>query len=336
MTKIDRLMSFLIRRLSFYFIAFLAAITFNFLLPRMMPGDPVEFMLSQANLVMDEVAYDALKKTLGFVDGPLWEQYLAYIKSVFTLDLGTSTKFFPSPVSNLLSGAFIWTIFLAGSATLISFSLGSFLGIFASWKRGGWFDSIFSPTIMIFQSFPAIVVSLLCLYGLAIALKWFPTGYAYDPALDPSFSWEFISSVLYHVALPLGSLVVVQTGGFWISMRNNMINLLGEDYITMAKAKGLGTLRVIFNYAARNALLPSITALSMSIGFILSGAMITELIFNYPGLGFMLFEAIVGRDYPLIQGQLLLITATMLFANFTADLLYVFVDPRLRTGEVTK
>lgn len=323
-------MSFIFRRVVFYLFAFLVAIVINFLLPRSMPGDPVTVMFSQSASMMDAEALEALKATFGFVEGPLWKQFLIYVKSVFTFDLGTSVRFYPQPVTEILGRAFGWTFFLVGTATVLSFALGSFMGIFAAWYRGGFFDSFLSPLMLVIQSIPPVVVSILALFIFGVLLQWLPTGYAYSPEKIPSFTLSFILDVLEHAVLPVFTLVLVQIGGFLMTMRNNMINILNEDYITLGRAKGLTVFRLIFQYCARNAILPSVTAFSMALGFVFGGSLITEIVFNYPGLGYLLFQGILARDYPLIQGQLLIMTFAMLSANLIADLLYVYLDPRLK------
>ncbi|WP_262273174.1 ABC transporter permease [Microvirga yunnanensis] len=323
-------MAFLFRRLGFYLAAFLAAATVNFFLPRLMPGNPVEIMFSSAGSDLSADNLEALKLTFGFVEGPLWQQYLAYLHSVFTGDLGRSIKYFPLPVTELLGRALVWTVGLMGTATLISFTLGTVLGIMAAWRRGSTFDVVFSVGAIMATSMPAMVLSLVALFFFGFELNWFPTGYAADPALDPAFSWPYVSSVVRHGILPVLTLSIVLTGGFLVTMRNNMINLLGEDYIVMARAKGLSDRRVMFWYAARNALLPTVSSLAIAIGTVLGGSLVTEVVFNYPGLGNTLYQAILARDYPVIQGQLLIMTLAMLTANFIVDVSYVLLDPRLR------
>ncbi|EHN69539.1 MULTISPECIES: ABC transporter permease [Aliivibrio] len=326
-------MGFFLRRLSFYFIALVVAATINFIIPRAMPGDPVTMMFANATTQVTPERIEAMKQLLGFVDGPLYEQYFIYIKNILTWELGTSIKFYPLSVNDLLGGAFGWSLFLAGTAVILSFSLGSILGIFAAWKRGSAYDTFISPGMLVIQAVPQVVIAMLAMFTFAVGLKWFPTGYAYTPGTIPDWtSWAFIKDVAYHAILPLFCAAIVQIGGFLINMRNNMINLLGEDYITMAKGKGLSENRVVFNYAARNAMLPSVTALSMSLGMAIGGQLIVEIIFNYPGLGSVLFNAITSRDYQVLQGQLLIMTLFMLFFNLLADMLYVVLDPRLRKG----
>ncbi|CAN7202625.1 ABC transporter permease [Devosia sp. LjRoot3] len=323
-------MTFLLRRLAFYLAAFIAAATVNFFLPRLMPGDPIQIMFASAGSELSLENLNALKLTFGFIDAPIGEQYLRYLQSVFTGDLGRSIKYFPLPVTELLGRALVWTLGLVGIATLFSFALGTFLGVMAAWRRGTIFDSIVSLTAIFSSSVPAVVVSLIMLFLFGYTLGWFPNGYAADPLLDPGFNWTYISSVIHHGTLPMLTMVIVLTGGFAVTMRNNMINLLGEDYIVMGRAKGLADSRVMLWYAARNALLPTVSSLAIALGTVLGGSLVTEVVFNYPGLGNTLYQAIIARDYPVIQGQLLIMTAAMLIANFAVDLSYVLLDPRLK------
>ncbi|WP_234495156.1 ABC transporter permease [Vibrio maritimus] len=326
-------MGYFLRRLSFYMVALLVAATINFIIPRAMPGDPVTMMFANATVQVTPERIAAMKELLGFVDGNYFVQYLHYMKNILSWELGTSIQFFPLSVNTLLGSAFGWSLFLAGSAVILSFSIGSVLGIFAAWKRGSKFDTFVTPGMLIIQAMPQVVIAMMAMFIFAIGLKWFPTGYAYTAGTLPDWtSWAFIKDVLYHAVLPLFCATVIQIGGFLVNMRNNMINLLNEDYITMAKGKGLSENRVVFNYAARNALLPSVTALSMSLGVAIGGQLIVEIIFNYPGLGSVMLNAIHARDYQVLQGQLLIMTLFMLFFNLAADMLYVVLDPRLRKG----
>ncbi|MCL9775078.1 MULTISPECIES: ABC transporter permease [Vibrio] len=326
-------MGYFLRRLSFYCMALLVAATINFIIPRAMPGDPVTMMFAHTTVQITPERIAAMKELLGFVDGNYFVQYIAYMKNILSWELGTSVQFFPLSVNSLLGSAFGWSLFLAGCAVVLSFSIGSVLGIFAAWKRGSRFDTFITPGMLIVQAIPQVVIAMLALFIFAIGLKWFPTGYAYTAGTTPDWtSWTFLKDVLYHAVLPLICATIIQIGGFLVNMRNNMINLLNEDYITMAKGKGLSENRVVFNYAARNAMLPSVTALSMSLGMALGGQLIIEIIFNYPGLGSVMLNAIHARDYQVLQGQLLIMTLFMLFFNLVADMLYVVLDPRLRKG----
>ena len=327
-------MDFFLRRLSFYAMALLFAATLNFILPRAMPGDPVTMMFANAMAHVTPERIEAMKKLLGFVDAPLYQQYFSYLANIFTGNWGLSIKFYPIEVTELLSGAVGWSLFLTGTAIILAFCIGSVLGIFAAWRRGSHYDAFISPSMLVVQSIPSVVIAMLVLYTFAIGLEWFPSGNAYTSGTLPDFgSRAFYKDVAYHAVLPLFCATIGQIGGFLISMRNNMINLLNEDYITLAKAKGLSENRVVFNYAARNSMLPSVTALSMALGSAISGQLIVEMIFNYPGLGTVLLNAIHARDYQVLQGQLLLMTMFMLFFNFMADLMIVYLDPRLRKGK---
>jgi peptide/nickel transport system permease protein len=323
-------MKFLVRRIIFYLVAFIVAITVNFSLPRMMPGDPFEIMFASAQGKITPEQLPALKAQYGFVSGPWYVQYGAYLKSVFTWDLGPSILFFPTPVSEVIGYALPWTLFIAGSATLISIIVGSLLGVYAAYHQGGWFDRFFSPTFLVLGAFPAVVMTMILFYIFGLVLEWFPISYGYNPDLDPGWNLPFIGSLLYHGFLPILSMVLISIGGWLFNMRNSMINLLSEDYITMGVAKGLSKIRVMYHYAARNAILPVVTAISMAIAYIVGGAIFVEIVFNYPGLGNLMLKGVMTRDYPLIQALMLIIVICVLLANFIADLLYIWLDPRLR------
>ena len=323
-------MGFLARRLAFYLIAFLVAVTLNFALPRMMPGDPFQIMFAAAQGKMSADALPAIKAQYGFVEGPWYAQYLAYLKSVFTWNLGPSVLLFPTPVTSVLAYALPWTLFLTGTSTLISIVIGSLLGVYAAYHRGGKFDTIASPAFLVIGAFPAVVVAMLLFYVFGLMLEWFPVAYGYDPNLKPGLTLAFLGSVAYHAILPITSMVLVSIGGWLFGMRNSMINLLGEDFITMAIAKGLPKRRIMFQYAARNAILPVVTQISMAIAFVAGGALFVEIVFNYPGLGNLMLKGVQARDYPMIQALMLIIVICVLSANFVADLLYLWLDPRLR------
>jgi len=261
----------------------------------------------------------------------MWEQYWSYLGSVARLDFGISTVQFPEPTASLLFYGATWTLVLVGLAIFFAFTIGSFMGIHAAWHRGGFFDSFFTPINVMLNAFTPAIVALLLFYAFSLQLQWFPLGRAHSTQIYPGFTFEFIGNVLYHATLPVLSIFLVSFGGWHLGMRNVMINLLNEDFVILAKAKGLSDRRVRYRYVARNAILPQITALALSIGFLLGGALVTEQVFNYPGLGKFTFTAIGARDYSFIQGQLLLLTASVLVANLLSDIANVILDPRLRT-----
>lgn len=202
---------FFLRRLSFYLVALLVAATLNFIIPRAMPGDPVTMMFANASVQVTPERIAAMKELLGFVDGPIYIQYFSYIKNILSWELGTSIQFYPLSVNSLLGSAFGWSLFLAGTAVVLSFSIASVLGIFAAWKRGSKYDAFVTPGTLIIQAIPQMVIAMLALFTFAIGLKWFPSGYAYTPGTIPDWtSWEFIKNVGYHAVLPLFCATIVQ------------------------------------------------------------------------------------------------------------------------------
>jgi peptide/nickel transport system permease protein len=322
---------FIARRIGFYLVAAWVSVTLNFLLPRLMPGDPASVIFGRAQGRMTPESLEAMKEAYGLSDDPLLVQYWSYLKSVFTLDLGVSFVYFPTPVTEVIGTGLRWTLLLGLTAVILSFIIGSILGVFGAWKRGGVFDSVFPPLLLFIGSFPYFWLATVMLYFFAFKWDIFPIRHAYEAGLVPGWDWEFIKSVLYHLILPATSILIVSIGGWVLGMRNAMISTLAEDYVTMAEAKGLDERRVMFAYAARNALLPNITAFGMALGFVLSGALLTEVVFSYPGLGYQLLNSVRGLDYPLMQGLFLMITFSVLAANLLVDLLYVRLDPRVRS-----
>ncbi len=323
-------MSYLYRRLIFYLVALWAAITLNFAIPRMMPGNPAEVIYAQhsAQLSGNPHALDAIKASLGISDDPMPLQYWHYIVNLAHGNLGTS--FFYGPVTDIIRDRMPWTLFLLGLASVLAFILGTLLGIYCSWRHGGLADSILVPVTALTSSFPTFFLSLLFVYYIGFDLGWFPTGGSYDQGTAPHLSIAFLWNMLYHAILPAFVILITSIGGWLLGMRNAMINTLAEDYVQMAVAKGLRERRIMIMYAARNAILPQITGFAMAIAFIVGGAFLTELVFNYQGVGFALVNAVNNLDYPLLQGLLLFITCCVLFANLIADLIYARLDPRVR------
>jgi peptide/nickel transport system permease protein len=323
-------MRFLSRRIGFYLIAAWASITLNFFLPRMMPGDPASAMFARFQGQVRPEQIEAMRKAYGLSDAPLIEQYFTYLQHLLRGDFGLSISSFPAPVTDVIMTSLSWTLLLGLVATIISFVLGSILGVLGAWKRGGLTDSVLPPLLLFIGSFPYFWLASVALFFMAFRWGWFPLSHAYESGLSPEWSLEFIKSAGYHVVLPALTIIVVSVGGWLLGMRNTMVSILAEDYITMAEAKGLSQRRIMFAYAARNALLPNVTAFGMALGFVLSGALLTEIVFAYPGLGFQLLNAVRTLDYPLMQGIFLMITFAVLGANLIVDVLYVRLDPRVR------
>lgn len=323
-------MRYLLKHLGLYMMAAWASLTLNFLLPRMMPGDPASAMFGRFKGQLQPEALLALREAFGFTNEPVLTQYVKYVSHMLRGDLGVSVAYFPAKVTTVIGTGLMWTLFLTGFAVVLSFVLGTLLGVYAAWRRGGYLDSILPPTLVLLGAFPYFWLAMIGLYFLGFVLDWFPLRHAYDDALAPGLSLPFIGSVLEHLALPATVIVVATLGGWMLGMRNTMIGVLSEDYITMAQAKGLSQRRIMFSYAARNALLPNVTGFGMALGFVLSGSLLTEIVFSYPGQGYLLVQAVRNQDYPLMQGLFLTITLAVLGANWLVDIIYVWLDPRTR------
>jgi peptide/nickel transport system permease protein len=325
-------MEYVLRRIGFYALAAWASLTLNFLLPRLMPGNPGDALAAQLQGRVPPETLAAMEEAYGISDDPIWQQYVSYLGNVFRGELGVSISAFPAPVGEVIQTAVGWTLLLGGVAVIISFLVGTALGMIAAWRRGSWADSFLPPFLQLIGSFPYFWLAMLALFFLGLQWGAFPLRHSYSNDLSPEFSLEFFASVVKHLVLPAGTIIIVSVGGWVLSMRNSMIATLSEDYVTMAEAKGLSQRRVMFSYAARNAMLPNLTQFGMALGFVIGGSLITEIVFAYPGLGYQLITAVRRLDYPLMQGIFLMITLAVLAANLIVDLLYVRLDPRVRRG----
>jgi peptide/nickel transport system permease protein len=257
-------------------------------------------------------------------------QYFQYLNNLFHGNMGTSFTYFPTPVSTVLLQELPWTLALVGTSVLISFTLGSLIGVLIAWKRGSFIDGVLPPLLTFFSAIPYFWLALVALYILAYTLNWFPLNGGYDTSATIGWNTDFLLSALKHALLPAFTIVLASIAGWMLGMRNAMITTLTEDYVLLAEAKGLSERRVMFSYAARNAILPNVTGFALSLGFVVGGSLLTEVVFSYPGIGFALLQAAQNSDYPLLQGIFLLIALAVLGANFIADLVYVVLDPRVR------
>jgi peptide/nickel transport system permease protein len=329
-------MAFIIRRLVFYLVAAWVALTINFFIPRLMPGNPVESIMAKFPGTLQPAAYHALEAMLGVGHpGSLWHQYTTYLVDILHFNFGTSVSEYPAQVSTLLAETLPWTIILVGSATVIAFLIGTALGIAAGWRHGGRLDRVM-PGLMFLQAIPYFFFALILLELFAVRLHVFPIAQGYSQGLVPGWHWDFISSALYHSLLPAITIVLASIAGWMLQMRNVMITTIGEDYVVAAQAKGLPNRRVVLTYAARNAILPQLQGFGLAVGFVVSGALVMEIVFSYPGIGLLLVSAVTSNDYPLMQAIFLVITFAVLLANLIVDLIIVFVDPRARTREATR
>lgn len=318
------------RRLFFYLVTATVAISLDFLIPRMIPGNPVDAILAKMQgVTITPAIVRALDLQFGVnTNASLWGQYAHYWNNVLHGNLGLSSGNGFEAVSTVIRQALPYTLGLIGVATVISFALGTLIGALAAWKRGSWLDNLL-PAVTFFQAAPYFFLAFLAIDLFAIKLGWFPSGRAAMVTDFPTFTWTYISDALNHAVLPALTIVVASAAGWILSMRNVMLTTMDEDYVLVAAAKGLRKGRVIW-YAARNAILPSISGFALAIGFIVSGALLTEIVFSYPGLGSLLLQAVSNNDYALMQGLFLFITFAVLAANLFADFVYVFVDPRTR------
>ncbi len=325
-------MRYFLRRILFLIGTLWVAVTINFFLPRMMPGNPVEAMMARlhekGNLTPATV--NAIRAMLGIKNVPLPQQYWIYLGEVIHFNFGVSYTYFPYSVRYMVGQALPWTLVLVGVATVISFGVGTGLGIVAASHRGKTQDSIFTTIASFTNTFPYFWFGLVALYFLAFVFKWFPLAGAYTQMAVPNLSLSFLLDAAYHGILPGLTIVVASIGGWLLGMRNNMINTLGEDYVLLAQAKGLSEGWVSYMYVARNALLPNITGFAIALGFVVGGSLLTEIVFSYPGVGYLLYNAVINEDYPLMQALFLVIVVCVVLANFVADLVYVLFDPRVR------
>ena len=323
----------LLRKIGFYLVALWAAVTLNFFIPRALPGSPVDAVLAKLALrgPVDPHTREAIEVMLGADnDRSLIQEYFAYLGGLFTGDLGVSVTYFHTPVSAVVGQSLPWTLILVGLATTFTFLLGMVLGTVAGWRRGTWLDSLI-PATTILQAVPYFWLALLFIYVLSVNLGLFPISGGYDYTLvRPAFDYPFLSNAVYYGFLPALTIVLSSLGGWLLGMRNMMVSTLSEDYILTAEAKGLSPRRVMIMYAARNAMLPSVSGFAISLGFVVSGSIVVETVFSYPGVGFTMLQAVQNNDYPLMQGMFLIITVSVLAANLVVDLLYGVIDPRTR------
>ncbi|MBV9445119.1 MAG: ABC transporter permease [Streptosporangiaceae bacterium] len=318
----------------FYLVTAWVALTINFFIPRAMPGNAVQSIMSKfPNL--QPAAYRALEALLGVGHpGSIWSQYTSYLDDIFHFNFGTDVSQYPASVSSLLGQTLPWTVTLVGTATVIAFLIGTGLGILAGWRHGGSLDRVL-PGLMFLQAIPYFFFALILLELFASKFHVFPLGQGYAQGLIPGWHWDFISSAVYHSLLPALTIVLTSIAGWMLTMRNVMITTVGEDYVIAAQAKGLPDRRVIYTYAARNALLPQLQGFGLAVGFVVQGALVMEIVFSYPGIGLLLLNAVSSNDYPLMQAIFLVITFAVLLANLIVDVIVVFADPRARTREAT-
>ena len=315
-----------------YLITIFMVLSLNFFLPRMMPGDPLSYLTGDPSADMPvAISEETRAKLLSYygLDEPLAKQYADYLVNLAHGDLGWSI-YYNAPVSSVLLGRFKWTLLLMGTATVIYIALGILLGALSAWRRGTKTDIGLLVTLFSLGSWPPFFLAMLLIILLSVKLELFPIGGAQNSVGSQIKGWKQIADVLYHLFLPCLALVLTHLSGVYLLVRNSMLGVLGEDYIQTARAKGLRERDVLLRHALPNALLPIITMIAMRLGFLIMGTMFVEVVFAYPGMGTMIYQACTTRDYPLLQGAFLLIMAFVMFFNLTADILYARLDPRVR------
>lgn len=327
-------MRFYVRRVGYFLLTFFGALVLNFAIPRLQPGDPAEIMIKNlsgeaSSGQIDPAQVAAIRAMLGYPDEPIWKQFITYLGSLLQGDMGISFSYYPYPVTEIIWKTLPWTFFLIGVTQVIAYIVGTLLGAFAAWYRNSRFDSVVSVGSTFIGNLPQFWIGMIILVVFGYQLGWFPTSGGYSSS-TPGLNSEFILDALWHMALPAFTLLVTVPIGFILGMRNTMVMVLGEDYIRLARAMGLSERKIALGYAARNALLPSVTAFAGSLAVLFGGSILIETLFDYPGMGRLMGVATSNRDFPLMQGLLLFTIAAVLIGNLIADLLYSVLDPRVR------
>lgn len=325
---------YILRRFFVFFLTIWLAASIIWAVPRLTPGDPIASMVGQ---MMETSAYvegadeiiEGWRARFG-LDKPLWVQYLRYMWNCLTLDFGYSYSAFPAQVSDMIAYKLPWTIGLLMLSLVISFGIGNFLGALMIWSQTPALVRLLIPFGMIFTSVPTILAGLFLLYIFAFLLRWFPLRGIYDQDIAAGFNWDFIASVIHHGTLPALSIILVSFGAWALGMRGMMITVQGEDYTLLGRAKGLRPLYLLYRYMIRNAILPQITAFAFQVGTLLSGQILVEIVFGYQGMGMLIYEAILSRDYALLQGASYIIILMTAISVLIVDLAYPFIDPRIR------
>ena len=324
------------KKILWFLITLVVAVILNFILPRLMPGDPVSSITARTAMGLTDAAsvrviYEHYAREFG-TDKPMWDQFVIYIRNLSQGNFGISFGWYPRPVADILKNALPWTICLQFPAIIVGWVIGNFLGALAAYKRKG-FDKILLPTSLFVSGIPAFGMAIILLTVFAINLKIAPIGGGYGRELIPTHSWTFVRSIIIHYQLPFWSIVIIAIGGQAIGMRSMAIYELNADYVKYSRFMGIKDNKIVL-YVFRNAMLPQITGLALSLGTMVGGALVAEIIFSYPGLGYLLLQGISKSDYPLISATTLIITIMVLVAVFILDIVYGFIDPRVKAAQI--
>lgn len=315
------------RRLDQYLVVFVVAVSLNFMLPRLMPGNPLALLAGvDVGLMTPEQRAEVIEQV--GLNAPLFDQFVDYWKAVLTGDLGFSFRS-GRPISEMIGERLPWTLLITGASLLLSAVIGIVVGAFSAWRRGKKSDLTLLTGMISLQSLPSFWLGMLLISVFAVQLGWLPSFGAVTPASDLT-GWANVRDIAEHAVLPIVTLTVLSIPGVYMTMRYSMLEVLGDDFIRTARAKGASETRVLFGHVARNAIAPVVTFLAIRFAFAFGGSVIIETVFSYPGLGRLVFESVSGRDYPVMQAAFLVFTVAVLLANLLADLLYPLLDPRMR------
>lgn len=335
--SLNPFVKYLGRKFLFLLFTYWIALTIVFILPRAIPGNPLSTLLARlsqqgaTNPEAIRAVHKTLMKEFG-IDKPWYLQYIDFIGRALRGDLGTSISSYPKKTLDLIIPVIPWTLFLLIPSILTAWIIGNLLGAIAAWRRGSLIDKVALNSSLIIGQIPYYWLGMLLIFILSVRLKIFPGQGGFTQGTIPSLSFKFILDVVYHYILPFLSIVISAIGGWAIGTRMLVVNELDSDYVSFSEHLGVKS-STIFRYVFRNSLLPQVTGLALSIGGALGGALITEIIFNYPGTGYLLFRALSTLDYPLIQGIFVILIASIYLANFFVDFVYAIIDPRIRLGQ---
>ena len=325
----NRTFSLIRKKLFQYVLVLYVAITINFVLPRLAPGDPLLYFFDESTLKeLTDAQKQTVLESVG-LGGSLWEQYIDYLKGILTWDFGTSIKY-AKPVTEIIADKLPWTLTLVFPALIISTLIGIIIGAYSAWNRGKNRDMSLLTSMLTFQAIPGFWLGMLFIAIFAVNLGWFPTFGAVSIVQDGTL-WGFLKDAGWHLVLPVCTLSVATVGSHYLLTRSSMLESLGQDYMTMAEAKGVSKKSLIFNHGLRNALLPIYTEFTMALGTLIGGSVVIETVFSYPGIGSLLYESVSARDFPMMQGIFLIITFGVIIANIFADVTYPLIDPRAKS-----
>ena len=323
------------KKILWFVITFIVAVILNFFLPRMMPADPVAAITGKMAQGMTDASavqeiYKRYEEEFG-TNLPMHEQFFRFVKNALKGDFGTSFSQYPRRVSDIIGSAVMWTVCLQLPAILTGWILGNLLGALAAYLRKGW-DKVLMPASLFISNIPAFGMAVILLVIFAVNAKWFPIGGGYNFDMIPNLSWDFVKSVIHHYQLPFWSIVLISIGGQAVGMRSMSIYELNADYVKYSRFLGIKDSKIV-GYVFRNAMLPQITGLALSIGTMVGGALVAEMVFSYPGLGSTMYSAVTSADYPLISATTLIITIMVLLVTLLLDIVYGFIDPRVKAAQ---